>query len=221
VIKRVGGGVVSVVLQATNELFLHVPKVAGGSISRSLLSRSDALRYAVTNMETAIPCVEQLQRHLPRPISSYSSVACVRNPWDWAVSGYLQVTKNMPAFQEAPSFREFMLGAWKLATKRVYPDKFTNALAYVGYHTQIQQWDHLGGRAGIETIDHICRFESLETDLADTSLPIDKLPHIHRSDRVHYSAYFDDELVDLVYRTNEDLIRTYGYRFEISRASSH
>ena len=55
---------VSVVLQATNELFLHVPKVAGGSISRSLLSRSDALRYAVTNMETAIPRVEQLQRCL-------------------------------------------------------------------------------------------------------------------------------------------------------------
>ena len=205
---------VSVVLDSTDQLFIHVPKAAGGSISRSLLTKPDAVRYSVTNMEFAVPCVEQLQAHLPRLISDYSSVACVRNPWDWAVSGYLQVTTNMPAFKAVPSFRDFMLGGWKLATERVYPRKFTTAIAYVAYHTQISQWDHLGGQGGLDAIDHICRFETLIDDLAQTSLSIDRLPHIHRSERVHYSRYFDDELIDLVYRSNIDLVRTFGYSFE-------
>ena len=119
---------VSVVLEATNELFLHVPKVAGGSISRALLTRSDAVRYAVSGMETAVPCVDQLQQQLPKPIANYVSVACVRNPWDWVVSGYLQVVENKPAFKSAPSFRDFLMGGWKLATESVYPQKFTNPL---------------------------------------------------------------------------------------------
>ena len=205
---------VSVVLKSTNELFVHVPKVAGGSISRALLTRSDAVRYAVADMDIAIPCVEQLQRQLPNPVSSYQSTACVRNPWDWTVSGYLQVTANMSAYQSAPSFREFLLGGWALATKRVYPDKFANPTAYVAYHTQIGQWEHLGGQRGIDSLDHICRFEALKTDLKKTALPIDDLSHIHQSERVHYAQYYDDELVDKVYRNNQDLIRAFSYSFD-------
>ncbi len=207
---------VSVVLESTNELFIHVPKTAGGSVSRGLLRVEGAARYSVQNMAIAVPCVVQLERQLPRPISEFRSIVCIRNPWDWTVSGYLQVTTNMPAFSAAPSFREFVFGDWKLASKRVYPEKFTNALAYVVYHTQITQWEHLGGQRGLDAIDWVCRFESLETDLARTSLPIGELPHIHRSDRLHYSKYYDDELINRVGEANEDLIRTFGYEFEPS-----
>jgi len=205
---------VSVVLEATDELFLHVPKVAGGSISRALLTRSDAVRYAVCGMETAVPCVVQLQQQLPKPISSYCSIACVRNPWDWAVSGYLQVVENKPAFKSAPSFGNFLKGAWKLATESVYPEKFDSPLAYVAYHTKISQLEHLGGIKGVDELDHVCRFESLEADLAKTPIDIGSLPHIHRSERFHYSRYYDDELVNLVANANEDLIRLFDYRFE-------
>ena len=207
---------VSVVLESTNELFIHVPKAAGGSISRALLRNAGASRYSVRGMAVAGPCVVQLQRQLPRPISEYCAVACVRNPWDWAVSGYLQVTTNMPAFNAAPSFREFIFGGWKLASKRVYPEKFTNAMAYVAYHTQITQWEHLGGQRGLDALDWVCRFESLEADLARTSLPIGELPHIHRSDRFHYSRYYDDGLVNVVGDANKNLIRIFGYEFESS-----
>ena len=208
---------VSVALESSSELFIHVPKVAGGSISRALLARPDATRYAVTDMKSAEPCVSQLQQHLPEPISSYTSTACVRNPWDWAVSGYLHVSENMPAYNSPPSFRDFVLGDWDLASENPYPSKFSNPVTYVAYHTQISQWEHLGGREGIETIDHICRFESLESDLAKTGLPITELPHIHKSERrSHYSDYFDQELIELVRVQNEELLEFFGYEFESS-----
>lgn len=98
----------NVLLKEQNLLFIHEPKTAGGSISRVLRKRADAVVYGVEEMEEAIPCVQQLIPRLPKPLSSYRTVAFLRDPLDWAISGYLHVTRNKPAFSSPPSLREFI-----------------------------------------------------------------------------------------------------------------
>ena len=49
---------VSVWLQDRDLVFLHVPKTAGGSISRALLEEPDAVNLGVRDMSVAVPCVE-------------------------------------------------------------------------------------------------------------------------------------------------------------------
>lgn len=207
---------VSVLLTDRNLVFLHVPKTAGGSISRSLRQEPDAIIYAVENMAHAEPCVHQLQRRLPKPLSDYRSFAVVRNPWDWTVSGYLHVTQNFPAYRSPPSFEAFVRGDWENATEIQYPSKFATATAYVAYHTQISQWDHLSADGEHLEIDDICRFESLNVDLRRVLGEQLALPHANKSVRKSYADYYDDSTRQTVAERNGFLIDRFGYRFESS-----
>ena len=207
---------VSVLLQDKNLLFLHVPKTGGGSISRVLRRQKNAIILPVSNMSEAVPCTQQLQSKLSKPISSYSTVAFVRNPWDWTVSGYLHVTRHNPAFEHPPSFREFLSGAWRDASILQYPQKFTSPVAYVAYHTQITPWEHLGGNQDNLSMDRICKFETLESDARSVLEINETLPHVNKSTRVHYSSYFDDETREWVADRHAMMIERFGYRFEFS-----
>ena len=128
---------VSVLLKDRDLVFLHVPKTGGGSISRLLRDEPDAVLHPVQGMSKAEPSVVQLGRQLKNTLHEYQTVAFVRNPWDWTVSGYLHVTQNMPAYDDPPSFRDFVLGDWDRATILRYPAKFSTAKAYVEYHLSL------------------------------------------------------------------------------------
>lgn len=205
---------VSVLLAERNLLFVHLPKTAGGSVSRVLRLEADAVVHGVRNMSTAVPCVEQLQKQVDRPLSSFRTVTCVRDPWDWTVSGWLHVTRNMPAYDRPPEFRDFVLGAWRGATSTQYPQKFTNPDAYVRYHTQITQWEHLCLGGSFIEVDAVCRFESLERDVSDAFGIDATLPHVNKSERAPYAAYYDDETRQIVADRNRPLIDRFGFRFE-------
>lgn len=204
---------VSVLLQDRNLLFVHVPKTAGGSISRALMRERDAVAHGVRDMAVAVPCVEQLQQQLGAPLSSFRTVTCVRDPWDWTVSGWLHVTQNRPAFSNPPAFQDFVLGGGERPTIRQYAHKFTSASAYVAYHTQLTQWEHLCSGGRYAEIDAVCRFESLTDDLNDAfGLEID-LPHVNRSERKPYREYYDETTRRIVADRNRQLINRFGYEF--------
>lgn len=205
---------VSVLLENRNILFLHVPRTSGGSISRALSNEIGAVRYPVVGMVDAIPCAEQLQRHLPRPITDYRTVSVVRNPWDWTVSAFLHVTKNAPGFDDPPSFRNFLFGEWARATILQYPSKFTNPRAFVAYHSQITQQEHLSLNGRRIALDYLCRFEKIHEKLQKAFDGLLKLPHVNRSERIHYSCYYDSETRNLIAERNATLIEEFGYRFD-------
>jgi len=204
---------VSVLLKDRNLLFLHVPKTGGGSISRLLRNEPDAVLYPVRAMSEAEPCIQQLERQLSKPVTAYRTVAFVRNPWDWAVSGYLHVTQNMPAYGSPPSFRDFVLGDWRRATILPYPKKFNTPEAYVAYHTQITPWEHLSASSRSVTISRLCRFENLASETSDVFRVTGQLPHANKSERRHYSDYFDDETQSIIAERHADLIDRFGYQF--------
>ncbi|NOX95255.1 MAG: sulfotransferase family protein [Alphaproteobacteria bacterium] len=204
---------VSVLLEDRNLLFVHVPKTGGGSISRLLRTEPDAKTYPVQNMSVARPCVQQLSEQLDQPLSKYRTVAFVRNPWDWTVSGYLHMTESMPAYEQPPTFRDFILGDWTGATRLHYPTKFTTPQAYVAYHTQITPWEHLFLSGENVKIDTLCAFETLDRD-ARNALGLEiPLPHVNRSERTHYSQYFDDETEVEIANRHAELIEKCGYVF--------
>ncbi|MEM7661415.1 MAG: sulfotransferase family 2 domain-containing protein [Pseudomonadota bacterium] len=204
---------VSVLLKNRNLLFLHVPKTGGGSVSRLLRTEPDALVYAVREMSKAEPCIRQLEKQLNKPLNEYRTVAFVRNPWDWTVSGYLHVTENMPAYISPPSFRDFVFGDWAGASILHYPTKFRTAEAYVAYHTQITPWEHLSASDGGVTIDRICKFENLADETAEVFGISQQLPHANKSKRGHYSEYFDDETKAIIANKHSELIEQFEYRF--------
>ena len=204
---------VSVLLKDRNLLFLHVPKTAGGSVSRLLRDEPDAVLYPVQGMSKAESCVVQLGRQLNKPLHHYQTVGFVRNPWDWTVSGYLHVTENMPAYDNPPTFRDFVLGDWARANILRYPEKFTTAKAYVEYHTQITPWQHLFGAKQNVKIDRLCTFETLANDVCDAFGTTNQLPHANKSERQHYSEYYDEETQSITAERHGELIEALGYRF--------
>ena len=207
---------VSVLLQERGLLFIHVPKTGGGSISRLLRAEPDAKAYPVENMSVAQPCARQLSKQVGKPLTEYRTVAFVRNPWDWTVSGYLHVTRNMPAYEKPPAFKDFVLGDWAGATILRYPEKFKTPEAYVAYHTQITPWQHLFPPDQNIEVDTLCTFENLERDVLQSLGLKARLPHVNRSQRAHYSQYFDDETQAATAAKHADLIERFGYVFDRS-----
>ncbi len=205
---------VSILLKDRNLLFVHVPKTAGGSISRLLRSQPDAVAYPVREMNVAEPCVSQLSKQLEKPLRKYRTVAFVRNPWDWTVSSYLHVAENKPAYRNPPTFREFVLGDWQRATILQYPTKFVTPLAYVAYHTQITPWEHLHPNGYNFKVDTIATFENLEEDFRDAFDLETPLPQVNRSQRDHYARYYDTETKMLVANRNAILIKKFSYVFD-------
>lgn len=204
---------VSVRLRDRNAVFLHIPKTGGASISRVLRDKDDAILHPVKNMGRAVSCAAQMEAQLPDPLSAFDVVTCIRNPWDWTVSGWLHVTTNMPAYKSPPSFRDFVLGNWRGATILQYPEKFTTPEGYVAYHTQITQWEHLCVDGEAVDLHEICRFEHLTEDFARIFGTNEELPHINRSERVHYADYYDEETQRLVAARNQELIDRFCYTF--------
>ncbi|MEO1241446.1 MAG: sulfotransferase family 2 domain-containing protein [Pseudomonadota bacterium] len=205
---------VSVLLERRNLLFMHVPRTGGGSISRALGAERDARAFPVRAMAFAEPCIVQLTKQLPKPVGSYRTVAFVRNPWDWTVSGYRHVTKNLPAYKHPPSFRQFVTGLWGGANILQYPAKFTTPEVYVAYHTQITPWEHIFAAEPHVEPDTICRFESIAMDAREKLGLQINLPHIHRTSRSRYSDYYDTETRAQVAKRHAPLIERFGYSFE-------
>jgi hypothetical protein len=67
-------------------------------------------------------------------------------------------------------------------------------------------------------VDHVMRFESLQADFdrvcERVGVPKCHLPNRNKSNRVHYSQYYDDDLIELVARRHAFEIRQFGYEFE-------
>jgi hypothetical protein len=204
-------------------LFLHIPKTAGYSVTGALeRAFPDAHRMPTRGLGRRRGAADFVARKIGATAFERNWTFCVvRNPWDWAVSGYLHVTRNRPAYGDAPpSFADFMRGAWRKGLKR-NPNrlKFNSPELYVYYHTQIDQLAHLrfgwlGRRA---PVDFFVRFERLAEDwsvVCDRLGSEAALPHRNRSERRHYASYYDGETRAMVEKRNAELIERFGYKFD-------
>jgi len=193
-------------------LFVHIPKTAGNSIQSVLRNYSEDQLVALRKEQDGIERFGlrnpnyKVKKH--SMLSEYHDAlgdeqfrklykfTCVRNPWDRMVSYYFTPTQN-PETWNRKKFRGIISKAVSVA-------------------------DYLRLENGEEdpfaNVDYVMRFENLAGDFRTVCTAIGisppTLPQYNRSNREHYSKYYDDELRDFVRSRFAAEIERFNYTFE-------
>lgn len=193
-------------------LFVHIPKTAGNSIQSVLRDYSEDQLIALRKEQDGIerfglrnPKYE-IKKH--STLREYRSAlgdeqfrnlykfTCVRNPWDRMVSYYFTPT-------QCPE-------SWK-------PKKFRGIISKAVSIADYLRLDALE-EDPFANVDYIMRFENLADDFRAVCRSLDisptRLPQYNRSNREHYSKYYDEELREFVRKRFAAEIERFGYSFE-------
>ena len=193
-------------------LFVHIPKTAGNSIQSVLRDYSEdelvALRkeqdgierfglrnpqYRIKKHSTLSEYYDALGDEQFRRLYKFT---CVRNPWDRMVSYYFTPTQK-PETWNRKKFRETISKA-----------------------VSVSDYLRLDNGEGdpFANVDCIMRFENLANDFRTLCNAIGisppALPQYNRSNREHYSKYYDDQLCELVRARFAAEIERFNYSFE-------
>jgi hypothetical protein len=193
-------------------LFVHIPKTAGNSIQSVLRDCSEDELVALRSEQDG---VERFGLRNPKyKIRKHSTLAeyraalgetqfgalykftCVRNPWDRMVSYYFTPTQKAEAWD-----------------RKKFKKIISEALSVADYlRLGKSEEDPFGN------VDYIMRFENLVSDFRTVCAALDisltTLPQYNRSNREHYSRYYDDELRELVRTRFTAEIERFAYTFE-------
>ena len=195
-------------------LFVHVPKTAGNSIQSALRDFSEDELVALRKEQDG---VERFGLRNPKyKLRKHSTLAeykaalgevkfaglykftCVRNPWDRMISLYFTPTQT-PAAWDRKKFRNVI-------------EKALPVSDYLQLNEREQSNDPF------QNVDYIMRFENLADDFRAVCAALDIsptiLPQYNRSNREHYSKYYNMELRELVNARFAAEIERFGYAFE-------
>jgi hypothetical protein len=193
-------------------LFVHIPKTAGNSIQTILRHYSEDEIVALRADQDGI---ERFGLRNPNhKIKKHSTLAeyraalgearfrdlykftCVRNPWDRMVSYYFGTAQLVETW-DRKEFRKLIL---RTLSVRDY--------------LQLDK----GEADSFGNVDYIMRFENLADDFgavcASIAIPDAPLPQYNRSNREHYSKYYDAELCELIRKRFAPEIERFSYAFE-------
>lgn len=187
-----------------NAIFIHIPKTAGTSVSRTL-----------GIVEARHANWEEYHYANPRKFSKYYKFAFVRNPWDRLVSAYsyLRQGGNSEAdrrFSESvlsnfQDFRHFVIDGLHLDEVR----------SWVHFRPQVSFICRGNGEL---VVDRVFRFEKIEEHALDLSKKLfgeeRKIEKINVSDREGYESYFDAVTSNLVSEYYRKDIEMFKYRFK-------
>jgi sulfotransferase famil protein len=193
-------------------LFVHIPKTAGNSIQSvlrdysedkllALRSEQDGVeRFGLRNPKYNIKKHSTLGEYRDAlgqgQFAGFYKFTCVRNPWDRMVSYYFTPTQNTAAW-DRKKFRTVIVKALPVAD-----------------FLRLNEHDN----DPFENVNYIMRFENLADDFRTVCTALDisptNLPRYNRSNREHYSTYYDEELCELVRARFAAEIERFGYTFE-------
>jgi hypothetical protein len=181
----------------TDFAFVHINKTAGSSIERAL-----GLPF---RHRTALELIEELGREEWRRRFTFT---VVRNPWDKVVSHYAYRVRTD---QTALGDRHLSFAEWVRETYgRRNPAYYDNPKMFM------PQVDWISDREGQVLVNFVARFESLERDFATICTRLGRecrLPHLKRSRRGDYHAFYDDESRQTVAAWFDKDLREFAYRY--------
>ncbi len=179
-------------------IFIHTPRTGGTSIEKALVDEN----WWNIEPETKHIDWKEARELYASEWDDYLKFSIVRNPWDWLVSLYFSHDQTR-SLKQGLDFNDYVRSP------------------VLANHEQdsIIQSDILG-----DELDFILRFENLQGDFdalckaLDTPKP--DLPYFtamsgrEGKNNKHYSAYYDDELHDIVATRHLRDIERFGYTFE-------
>ncbi len=191
-----------------NFLFIHIPKTAGNSIQNILRNYSEDRiaclaphqdgyeRFEVRSDRFDIHKHSTLQEYrsrlTPERFAQIFKFTCVRNPWERAISYYFSPHRG-PVRWDGNQFIGFLPEISPVTTHIALPGKANH----------------------FQNIDFLLRFENLNADFrelcAQIGLPWTPPPLRNKSNKQHYTAYYDEELIAIVRNRYQEEIDHYGY----------
>ena len=187
-------------------LYIHIPKTAGMSIARTL---------GLENPEHLTQNEIVKQNASIIDLRNYYKFAFCRNPWDRMVSLYSYCISgsemygkfNSPKIEKIKELFTFKLFCQMLGSGFFIGNNFIWKAHYR------QQLDFIN----VTNIDFIGRFENLQEDFYtvcdNAGIPRQELQHINKSNRKHYTEYYDDETKQIVAEKYAKDIEYFGYKF--------
>jgi hypothetical protein len=198
-------------------IFIHVYKVAGMSIKKSLeeYAKRPVMRrfLRAIRLGSKVPYyrwktfpshikAEDLRKELPEKIySNFYKFAFVRNPWEWQVSLYHHMLQQKTHFQHTliksmKNFDEYIV--WRVNEDKVLQKEFVT------------------DSAGKMIVDFVGKFELLTKDFHHVCNVLNinaSLPHINKSSHMHYQSYYNAETRRLVEENFSEDIELFDYAF--------
>ena len=182
----------------SNFIFIDINKSGGSSVEKAL-----GIPFA------HITARERIQRIGIEQWNKKFTFTIVRNPWDRVVSHY---------------HYRVMTNQTQLATKKIDFNEWV-ALAYgqkdPEYYDKpklfMPQLEWIIDESGIEVVDYIGRFESLQADFAEICKRLGRpeivLPHLKKSSRKPFRDYYSSKSIDIVGNWFSKDITRFNYNF--------
>jgi len=204
-------------------IFIHMEKTGGTSIAMALFGRDEGAKRKGSDLQYDNGLTKHYSVQKARQVYgeekwvNYTKFSVVRNPWDrlvskwcWRREGILRKQGKLPILYELDSDGHIPK-AW-----------FAEEIREECKRWQLKSADDfLFGPGLIPKVDHVLRFESLESDwnnlVSQTGWsPLTAtLPHVNRSTdkATDYRLYYSDETADIVSRHFARTIAYWNYSF--------
>lgn len=182
-------------------IFIHIPKTGGKSINKFLKDKQIKNKN-ISGHKTYLHC--------RKFINSENYFSCVRNPWERIVSFYHYINEypnlkhGLKRHIENLSFKQFVV-------KLINEYSKSHMVFYPQYKFLINHNKEI-------VINDIFKLENLYEDynnfLKQKNINNLKLRKIGKSKHKHYSYYYDNESIELIYNWERILIDEFNYKFE-------
>lgn len=216
-----------------NFLFVHVPKTGGNSIQTILKNYSEDTiinlgkhhdgveRFEVRNNKYNIKKNFTLNGYKlvlpPEQFKKMFKFATIRNPWDRCISFYFSPSRGVKEWNRD----DFILFVNKMKPLRHYIklESFINKVL-----RKLKMPININTGRLDQDIDFLIRFENLEQDFQivcqKIGIPHITLPKYNKSERKHYSKYYDQELKEIIEKKFKEEIELVDYEFKSMSALS-
>jgi len=200
------------IINSQKFIFVHIPKTGGTSIEKLF---DDSFygwdeKHCLWKQHCSI---HQMQSVYGIDIDNYYKFSIVRNPWDRAVSDYKWWTRpNSPFFHflKNTTLEDYLLIRNGYEKINHLNDSTGRADHFYTQYSFIE----IGG---VCVMDCIIKFENLQQDFNifcdQIGMPQQKLPHTNKTNRKHYSEYYNQKTIDIVAQLYHKDIEYFDYQF--------
>jgi len=189
-------------------VFVHIPKVAGGSIVRANIP----LRVIGHNIRKKNKYFKDIKKS-----TNQFSFAFVRNPWDRCVSAFRYLNNGGQNRADKKDAEKFFIGYQSDFAGFIRHHKSNNVFLEQMHFKPQYKW--ICDENDNVLVDFVGKFENLQEDfnkLCDTiEVPRQKLIHNKKpkSKHKHYTEYYDEETKQIVAEKYAKDIEMFGYEF--------